>query len=488
MFFLHQSFKGSINGALEWARWILLLVFLLVTFQLFITIIAPRFIQYTKIRFFYRNHIIICGLNAISMELIRRLSGANIVVIAAENDQYTESLKQRKVKLILGDPTDAYILQTARVDKASRLYAVTDADSKNVEIAHAAYSILTNIQRSTTLICFTLVNDLELKKILEDTVLFKYKTGCFEGSLFNINEMGIKYGVCMNIDKILPATMTDSLKLLLIGLTEKTENVLLNLAHCLTMERKVFKFTIVEKDEAIIASFRKKYHYLWNFVEIEFANDYLENICTDNRFDSICVCIENQLELLKQAIEIRCFFGKSAPNIFLFCNGFDTFNTVFKEDLEKKKIFSINLFEQIADYIFELNNHIETNAQEVHYFWNIIYKSDMEWSALSGHFKQSNRNQILDIYLKTYIALSEKYEEISHRLISFSDKEKETLAMMEHNRWMIEKYVNGWTYGERDNECKKHDCLEKWEKLSKEQQAKDYDAVNLMINLLNKHC
>jgi len=58
--------------------------------------------------------------------------------------------------------------------------------------------------------------------------------------------------------------------------------------------------------------------------------------------------------------------------------------------------------------------------------------------------------------------------------------------MMEHRRWMLEKSENGWVPGERNDEFKRHDCFLPWEELSEEQQAKDYDAINLMIKLLNK--
>ena len=89
-------------------------------------------------------------------------------------------------------------------------------------------------------------------------------------------------------------------------------------------------------------------------------------------------------------------------------------------------------------------------------------------------------------YLRIYIACGKKFDEIKGRQVSFSDKEMETLAIMEHRRWALEKFDNGWRVGERNNELKRHDCLCCWEQLSQEQQAKDYTAIDLMIKLLNK--
>ena len=483
LFLLNYQFDLEMNMALEVARWFIFIVFLLIAMQLFIKILEP--FQNIKIQH-YKNHIVICGLNALCIELIHKFSTEKIVVIASENNQYTESLKQRKIKLIIGDPTDDYILKTVRIDNASRVYAITDNDRKNVEIAQSVFSVVENKNRKEALKCFTLLRDCELKLILEESSLFKYKVHSFDGILFNINEMGIKYGVAMNIDKILPEKIENVPEILLVGLTEKTEMLLSNLAHCLTMQRETFNFLVAENDTDKISLFEKqcKKLHLKDFAEIKTMDNNLEIICAEKTFHSIIVCTENRIDAIKQAVEIHYLLGKNAPNILLFCEDVDIFNKALKEELEMKKIFPINLFGQIADYIFELDKNIEEKAKETHHFWNILYNQNLEWDQTTGHYKQSSRNQILDNYLRIFIARGKKFEDFKNRLVSFSDHEKETLAMMEHRRWMLEKFENGWTLGERDNENKRHNCLISWEELSSEQKAKDYDAIDLMIKLL----
>jgi hypothetical protein len=156
--------------------------------------------------------------------------------------------------------------------------------------------------------------------------------------------------------------------------------------------------------------------------------------------------------------------------------------------LKDRNVVLINLFEEIVNYIFDLENEksrkIEEKAKEAHNFWNDIFGKKKEWDTMSGHFKQSNRTQVLDNYLRTYIALGEKLENIN-RPISFSDVDKETLSMMEHRRWMLEKYENGWKAGTRNDEFKRHDCLIQWNELPRKQQSKDEIAIDLMVKLLN---
>ena len=67
----------------------------------------------------------------------------------------------------------------------------------------------------------------------------------------------------------------------------------------------------------------------------------------------------------------------------------------------------------------------------------------------------------------------------------FSAQEMETLAMMEHRRWTIEKLDCGWRPAARsDNRFKRRSNLVPWDELPDDEKKKDYDAIYLMIKLL----
>ena len=493
LFFLNISTDElGVSYSLQWAKWLILAAFLWATFRLFFEIITPQFFKRVIIKLFYHNHIIICGLNKITISLIEKLGDEKIIVLAEETNEYAETLKTKGKKLLIGNFADDFFWERAKLDRAIKLYTVTNNDKTNVKIAQSVFTCLEKLKRKNNpLKCFVLIKDRELKTILEETALFKYKTNTFDGTIFSINEMGIKYGITNNVDKILPAKMEIAPKILLVGLTEKTEVVLLNLAHCLTMNREKFNFTIVEKAVEAISAFKKKYDYLFNdsneFAEINFVDE----ADFENQYDSIIVCTENQVEAIKQAVSIRYTLATNKPNIFIFWDSSDTFSEVLEKEGNNKdrNIILINLFEEIVNYVFDLESgrsrKIEEKAKEAHHFWNVIYKMNKEWDTMQGHFKQSNRNQVLDNYLRAYIAFGEKFDDIKNRLVSFSDTDKETLAMMEHRRWMIEKYDNGWKAGIRNDEFKRNDCLIPWNELDENQKSKDFDAINLMIKLLN---
>jgi len=57
---------------------------------------------------------------------------------------------------------------------------------------------------------------------------------------------------------------------------------------------------------------------------------------------------------------------------------------------------------------------------------------------------------------------------------------------MEHRRWEVEKYADGWKYGaKRNNDFKIHTDLQKWENLSEETKNKDFNAISLMLKKIN---
>ena len=62
----------------------------------------------------------------------------------------------------------------------------------------------------------------------------------------------------------------------------------------------------------------------------------------------------------------------------------------------------------------------------------------------------------------------------------------ELLAEEEHDGWMKQKLINGWTFGKRDESKKQHDCLIAYESLSGEEKQKDRDSVLHFMKIINE--
>jgi hypothetical protein len=71
--------------------------------------------------------------------------------------------------------------------------------------------------------------------------------------------------------------------------------------------------------------------------------------------------------------------------------------------------------------------------------------------------------------------------------IAANDLEVELVARMEHARWCAEKWLDGWTYGERrDQGAKLHPDLRPWDDLPVDQRQIDTILVMCVPGALKK--
>jgi hypothetical protein len=517
--FDYQPDEGeqSINGFLQISRWTILCAIILFSFKFFLTILAPRFLRQIQIRF-YKNHIVICGMNDLitSLMAMPEYVKKKIVVISDNGGKYSENFKRRNIKVIEGNPNDINILKLANIQNADKLYILNPEDQVNVEIAHKAFSVLEQKKGKkrklqNPLKCFTLIKDNELKIILEESPLFNYSVKndneqfFFDGILCNISEMGIRFGLHKQFHYIFSKGIEKRSSILIAGLGMEAEYVICNLAHGITSELQPVQFTIIEKDAEVIRKFEQKYHFLKEFILFDFIhadihdleNHHIKSIIKNiNQYASIFVCCGNQIENIKNTWFLSNRFDEQYPPIITFCHQPENLSSVLNMKitsqntlLEAKNIHIINTFEEVFHYTMQLDEEIEKLAKKAHEYWNKRSSHKVSYNNLSEHFKQSNRNQVLDMYYKLYL-LKEIQFGNSRNLyepVSFTEEERERLAIMEHRRWMIEKYANGWKYDvERADKYKKHDCLKPWEELSRNMKDKDFDTIDLMINTLNQ--
>jgi len=74
---------------------------------------------------------------------------------------------------------------------------------------------------------------------------------------------------------------------------------------------------------------------------------------------------------------------------------------------------------------------------------------------------------------------------VADRELQFSPAEVETLAVIEHNRWMAHRDLNGWDFGEtRDDALPLHPSLVPWKKLPEGEKQKDRDTILRIAGLL----
>jgi len=111
------------------------------------------------------------------------------------------------------------------------------------------------------------------------------------------------------------------------------------------------------------------------------------------------------------------------------------------------------------------------------------------WAGLDSGLKESNRKQADQIREKLRRVRCGLYPVVEKEAISyeFTPEEVELLAEMEHERWVLEREADGWTYGEtRDVDAKISPHLRPWDELTEEVKEYDRETVRGIPEFLAK--
>jgi hypothetical protein len=111
--------------------------------------------------------------------------------------------------------------------------------------------------------------------------------------------------------------------------------------------------------------------------------------------------------------------------------------------------------------------------------------SGRPWPALAASYRNANRHQADHLWAKLAVTDCRAVPEELVESFAFSPAEIETLAIIEHRRWSVERWLDGWRYGaERDNARKRHPQLIPYPELSDAMQDLDRFAARLVPSLL----
>jgi len=114
-------------------------------------------------------------------------------------------------------------------------------------------------------------------------------------------------------------------------------------------------------------------------------------------------------------------------------------------------------------------------------------RSMVSWEKLSEDLKETNRQQADHIPEKLRAVGCDFTPIISKatRFSGFNKDEIEIMAEMEHLRWNQQKFLNGWSYGEKKDTVKKtHPCLVEWKDLPEKEKEKDRATIRQIPELL----
>lgn len=500
------------------------------------TALVDIFYKYLKksinlvlIRFFYKNHIIICGLSLKSKKLINFFKeDFKIVLIEINPDNdYLSEVADDNLKVIYGDASDSEKLIQAGIFKASKVFITTGNDIENLKIAGKIHIIYSNIRND-----FQRQQTDQLKVIIDindnaNVTVFKNfqndKSDKIDTHSFSIYQKAAGYLV----DKYSPdqfvslnGTADQAAHILVHGLNRSGENIITEAAQLYHFcNLKKTRITVVDWD--ILQKkrpFFKNHPAIEDVVDISFyeESEFLGSKFTElSKNVSVCFINENnEAESIIKARQYRQFFFNrnilktkqttsiSAENPLILAEPLIVVNlsesrnllTLF-ENIESTtgflQIKLENMYDNVCSKKLLTEDHeaIDDIAKQIH---NIYLKLDtkeldLRWEGLTDEGKDANR------YPARHIAIKLRYlgaeivdlpnDKPDFDFNKITEVQKETLAKMEHNRWLAEKLLSGYVAGENifdfnfysqlKSNLKWHKDIRPWSELSSNERVKD---------------
>jgi hypothetical protein len=476
-------------------------------------------------------------------------SDKRVVVIDRDpSNAMAAELENYGANVIVGNAMDPLVLMNARAIYAKELFLCTSDDKANIAIAKSVERLTKQLsepevaqlesiaERFEPLVagqpphlgmrCFMCVDSPDLYEVFASHSFFEANRSSFAIRVFNRRETIARniFRHCAPDIYYLPREQSSPrLHALFIGFQALTREMILQTA--LTAHYTDFrlpKITVLcrEDYQDQVARFLYRYPHLEKTAEISFFYadpmtidfDVWNNMQSEVKFSVCYVAMQHDVEGIltaRRLNRLRRLEGLAPLNFIVCLNQQNFLAEIIDDDflpisLDKSALPDfepIEYFETLDETIsidVVVNEALDVTARTMHnaYLQTQLANGEtlennaslIPWSELPEHKKQANRNAAAHIDVKLRISncvAVEKDEDFPEAAFPPDDKTLAALAQLEHRRWMADKHLAGYSYGEkRDEDRMLHPDLVSWESLSERDRDKDRDNIVAIPQLL----
>ncbi len=448
------------------------------------------------------SHVIVCGLGRTGFQLVHclRKTGKRVVVIEknAQNPQ-VETCREMGAIVILGDARDQFILLKAGIMRANHLIVLSGEDSTNLEILVQGRDLAFSRREKLNLTAH--IDDLQLYSLVS-LQEFPAQTGGVRFEFFNISDSW-----ALSALRSCPITTNQSPHLLLVGMNDIAERLVLQAARQWSLASKSEKLQITVADkqagEKITILYRNnsliKETCHFSFIDCSVTSldfdpeTFIHN--PDSKSYSHCyICLKESGIALNAGFTLANLFSRANLDIIIRLNGEPGLSKMLKViRLEGNgRLHLLDCLDNVyTQDLIEFGNN-ELLARVIHEEYvkeQILLGKNPEtlpvllpWEKISEEYKIANRHQADGIGAKlTAIGCTVvPWVHFNAEHFSFFPEEIETLARLEHIRWCEERISHGWRFGpKRDDKKKLHPSLIPWDdaNFSESEKQKDRDTI-----------
>ncbi|MFZ2960569.1 MAG: NAD-binding protein, partial [Candidatus Ozemobacteraceae bacterium] len=460
------------------------------------------------------NHFIVCGFGLIGQLFVEDLLRKKKTVVVLENNLSTktcEILNRKGIRWISGSGLDPSLLLTAGILRAKYLITLTDNDDTNLEIALKTKTLLersANQETASVLQCFVHIFQPHLRRLYYRYVDQSISKG-FEPRVFSLVESASRQ-ILRNFSpppsKLHQQLHEIPLKILIIGFNSLAMFLCAQIARQMQGPRMgLLEVTVVDRD---ITPKSEQLRFLHPKIEqvlpIRFVEGdpvkWVQSTLSSNsvfflELGAIYICSDSFSVVETVGDELR---KKISPNsgipivrIWPTLEGAPTSNV---PKTVEKDLFSYQYPGECCKADFVVNEALDVFAQALHsqYYEGqregvespTTNPSSVPWDSLPGELKDANRSQADHIIVKLR-SIGCSIGKIQPSNYSLSQEEIQTLARVEHCRWLVYLLLNGWKYGPvRDLLRQTHPSLLPWDTLPENAKAKNIQAIACLPEVL----
>lgn len=483
----------------------------------FIAIFAEMFWLRDKIRevplLFYRDHVVICGVNETTETLVEQFRGEqtrSVVIMGKKSTREADTIRGSGTIVISGDPTDPAMLSLARVKNARALLALTDSDGLNAEIALSTMKILKNRGREP-LTCILQITNPGLWKIIREQALSPVFSRAVRMDFYNGPALGARVLTSMYFSPLISTWDSQTSLFIVLGAGRFGENIIARASrewfeH--TTTKSMLNIVMVDLHADTIKNrLISTYPHLKEAAQIHaisedvlsagfqtrgFMKEYasfshvLAFVCFDDDTAGLtaALALSHHLTGMKGRILVRMDHNAGLARLIeeqetgaIPIIPFNSHSLAARSDLVLGGIREM-LARAIHDQYLATLSRIEPALNE---------PPVVPWDELPERLRESNRLQAEDIL--------EKIRGIGCDIVpmtdwtatafSFTPDEIEHLAEMEHERWMTMMRNQGFSFGAvKDEQKKTHPSMVPYSDLPEPEKEKDRDAVRMIPRYL----
>jgi hypothetical protein len=442
-----------------------------------------------------RGHVVVCGLGYVGTVFLRHLrdAGTRVVVIEAEATyQHIDLCRSWGIPLIVGDAQLKRTLQSAGVERATRLLAVRSLDAVNAEILAVARQLVTGRSRGA-LRCLAHITEPQLCALLRIQEIKRTNAAMSSLDFFNTDEISAR----LLLEEYPAATGDDQPHILVSQLDGLGAWVVVRAARDWYERRgddpTPLLVTVVDDGaqqhlRALLGQ-HPALERVCRFVSSSASIRDIQELPShhrDAKFPRLTrayVSAYSDEQALETALTLRHELDSRVPLVVALSRSEGVTRLIgdAKSVGAPIKIDVFPTLERVCTVELVKGGSFEVIATAIHRRWRAEQlaagKSAPFWSGLDESRKESSREQARDVAAKLRSIGCEiaPLRDWAASEFTFTPAEMETLAVAEHDRWVRERRESGWTLGNRDPEHQKTPYLVPFDDLPSE--IAEYDRV-----------